>query len=903
MDKMQLKQFSNAAISKKLAEGELTDSEIRETVRSYNQMMGLSEEDVRSVIRELLTMYEITMEKGIAITNENVRDKKWFSSLKESEGYEDPYYSRFLQYMQNDKGWNDRVLVKLDERTNDILNFVGNPNESGSWFTKGLLIGDVQSGKTINYTAISNKAVDAGYKVIVILTGTIESLRKQTQTRMITDFIGKKNISDGAMTGNVHVGVGTYNPSVDVASFTSELKDFNRNFIRQNNLSLKSLKSPAIFIVKKNKSVLDNLNNWLKTYNSTTGNKIDLPLLVIDDESDYASVNTKEEYNPTTINAGIRRLLNNFDKKTYLAVTATPFANIFIHHEHYSDNVGEDLFPEHFIYLLDPPSSYIGAERIFNDEERHYANLQEINTYDLSFPIKHNKNMEVASLPEDLMEALHYFLLVNAAMDYQEDTDGEANSNLHRTMLINMSRFIDVQNQIHDLVNIWLREAKLNIQHYSALEDNDIKAISLFNNLEIIWDKHALSSHCNVEWSTVRKEYLHDAVKHIETRVVNQRSQKKLDYEDYENGLRVIAVGGNSLSRGITLEGLVVSYFYRNSRMYDTLMQMGRWFGYRNGYESLFRIWMTQDAINWYMHITEATRELKNDILRMNRAKMTPKQFGLMVKEHPDTLIITARNKMRSTGEIVQNVNLSGVLLETPRLKDSIKSARQNEELCKNFIKANYGKRDKTFSKGTLLKDVDKDSVIGLVENIDIHSMEIKFNKVALSKFIQDRIELDKWDVYIPSVNKGKEVILNDIADGFALNAQKRNIVLNDEGALLVSGKKVRVGTQGMTKIGLDDNQVEAIRRGFYERHGKNPGDNEYLRVSRKPLLIIHIVTPNEKCSEEIQKKYNTLYALGVGFPLLEPSIASAKYRINSVELMNYFIENDETGDDYSEEE
>ena len=151
---------------------------------------------------------------------------------------------------------------------------------------------------------------------------------------------------------------------------------------------------------------------------------------------------------------------------------------------------------------------------------------------------------------------------------------------------------------------------------------------------------------------------------------VNSRSPGALDYVEYENtGLNVIAVGGFSLSRGLTLEGLVVSYFLRNSMMYDTLLQMGRWFGYRQGYEDLCRVWMPEEAQGWYTHITESIDELRNELGRMQSVNATPKEFGLRVRSHPDTLVVTARNKMGSGRRMRVLIGLANSFVETAILR------------------------------------------------------------------------------------------------------------------------------------------------------------------------------------------------------------------------------------------
>ena len=212
---------------------------------------------------------------------------------------------------------------------------MGDPKSEDDFQRRGLVLGDVQSGKTATYTAICNKAADTGYRVIIVLAGMMENLRRQTQERLDAEFSGRKSeyFLDPTKKEirNEPVGVGRYGTSKRVASFTSVVKDFDINVLKSNDLSLLSVSDPVVFVVKKNKYILNNLIRWLRNNNTVLEQKIDLPMLLIDDEADNASVNTNpEDEDPTKINEAIRTLLALFRKASYLGITATPYANIFI---------------------------------------------------------------------------------------------------------------------------------------------------------------------------------------------------------------------------------------------------------------------------------------------------------------------------------------------------------------------------------------------------------------------------------------------------------------------------------------------------------------------------------------------------------------------------------------------
>lgn len=621
----------------------------------------------------------------------------WYH-LNENDGF---FWNRYKSYLQ--RKWSRPVVERLHQTTDGIMDDLGDPRSEDPFQRRGLLLGDVQSGKTATFTAICNKAADAGYRVIIVLSGMMENLRVQTQERLDAEFVGldskysldKK--ADSSMR-NKQVGVGLVPPFVSdkrITRFTSVSTDFKASVIRSNGLNLNDLKGTALFVVKKNKSVLNNLQKWLTKDEEV----LNLPMLLIDDEADNASVNTNsEERDPTAINAAINKILRSFKQATYLGITATPFANIFITPDMDDDGAAKDLFPRHFLTLLPTPDDYIGADKIFGNgnadnwrertEGQYNASLIEIKNDEQSdfFVFKHKKELadDLYDLPPSLYEAICYFILVTAITDSRFDVKE------HRSMMVNVSRFTDVQNVTADLIKEYVSQLKSDIENYSSLPIEQAMKIPNLQKMSYVWEKHHLEEISGLTWHCVFSDYLFKAVRRIEVRAVNQKTgAKSLDYYNYKNsGMRVIAVGGNSLSRGLTLEGLCVSYFYRNTMMYDTLLQMGRWFGYRNNYDDLFKIWMGEDAVGWYAYITDAFNELKAELRNMARQNLTPEDFGLKVRQDPGALIVTARNKMRSGTPVSVPITLSGRMIETPRLWNNAETIRENNLLCEQIIRA-----------------------------------------------------------------------------------------------------------------------------------------------------------------------------------------------------------------------
>lgn len=833
----------------------------------------------------------------------------WYKA-SENDGY---FWNRYKEFLSVTKKWSKSVIERLHKTTEDIMDDLGNPQGEEPFQRRGLLLGDVQSGKTATYTAICNKATDSGYKVIIVLAGMMENLRIQTQERLDAEFVGldskytldKK--ADSSMR-NIPVGVGKIPPFIQdkrITRFTSVSTDFNATVIKSNGLNLNDLRGTALFVVKKNKSVLNNLFKWL----TKDEDVLNLPMLLIDDEADNASVNTNsEEMDPTAINAAINKILRAFKQATYLGITATPFANIFIDPQMADDGAAKDLFPRHFLTLLPTPERYIGADKIFgngieddwnNRQEGEYSSsIVEIENeeQDDFFVYKHKKELadELYDLPPSLYEAIGYFCLINAITDYRYDM------NEHRSMMVNVSRYTKVQIVIAELIEEYIDQIKSDLENYSQLSIEQamkIKNIRILNN---IWNKYGLEQVSGLAWEILLKDYLFRAVRRIEVRSVNQKTgAKSLDYYNYKDiGMRVIAVGGNSLSRGLTLEGLCVSYFYRNTMMYDTLLQMGRWFGYRNNYDDLFKIWIGEDAIGWYAYITDAFNELKKELRNMARQNLTPEDFGLKVRQDPGALIVTARNKMRSGTKVNVPITLSKRMIETARLWNDVDIIIDNNMLCENTIKSvNMESRivayyDK-FVKAYIWKDVPKDRIVELVKNYKSHPWNLNFQSVALADFIEKDKALEMWDVAIPAGSDEMEYLLElSETEKIVLHAEKRNITGdgNFTKMLKVNERHVRVGAGGCTKIGLEEKVIRRLKEGA---NGKAT-DKTYLIEKRKPIALIHLL---RNTNDKLKGFPEYIYAIGLGFPEGKTE-RSANYVVNTTELKNYL-----TVDDIGEED
>lgn len=863
---------------------------------SMAALLPVDDQEFSDILARLRSHIVIQMDVGTYISDRSNGHQSWLPARRaETEFF---FWERYKKYLEEEKQWNPRVTANLGKISDEILDLCGDPKEP-YFSVRGLVLGDVQSGKTANYTAICNKAADVGYRIIIVLAGMQENLRKQTQERLDAEFSGRRSeyYLDPTIRQTIKnkaVGVGRHSASgtkKGVASFTSVTKDFDSGVLRSCNLSIERVNDPVLLVVKKNKRILDNLISWLDANNTVNaGGKIDLPLLLIDDEADNASVNTRDsDDDPTAINNCIRQLLGLFSKTTYLGITATPFANIFI-----DPRVYEDLFPSDFIYALSAPSHYIGADRMFGDDDErscsHMIERIDREELELCLPPKHKSGFVVSKLPADLYEACNYFLLVNAVRDMRGDR-GE-----HRSMMVHLSRFRSVQAQIADLLTMWLSQVNSDLRNYAKLHVDKAEEIASIHELHLVWDKYKLSDAAGISWEKLLKSYLYKAIAPIDVREVNMNTgAASLDYFNHKkDGLRVIAVGGNSLSRGLTLEGLCVTYFHRNTRMYDTLLQMGRWFGYRPNYGDLVKVWLTEEMIDWYGQITRASAELKEEITKMRNAHQTPRDFGLRVRQDPGALIVTARNKMRTAGDITCPITVSGQILETPRLKASPEILEDNERIFKAFVRdlAKNGERveGEERAQGYLFwQHVPGDAIAQLLGNFDTHPRHLSYNGPALSEVVAAKEWKDGWDVVL--VNRGDGAAYpGGLACGseiLPMDCTEKRKILADQRMLSVSGTKVRVGRGGLTRIGLSKAQIAAVQNEFRkENRKKQVPDRAYLIEDRPPILMLHVLQAEYE-GELSPDLPAFLFALGVGFPRAEYETATANYKVNLVELRN----------------
>ena len=649
---------------------------IKDAVEESAEKFGFIISDIALFKQFLYREVTAYTEPSIGVVDKDLDDKTWWDELRREDSFQPEYWQRYYNYLNRKPSWSLTAIQDIDTSTDEIMNALANPRKAKEIDRMGLVFGYVQSGKTAHYIGLINKAYDAGYRIIIVLSGIHNSLRSQTQSRIDEEVLGYEtsieNIVDITRERNaIGVGVGPYNKVSQIVQSITTRDD--KGDVNKTSESV-SMMPPFVIVTKKNASVLRKVLRFFRK--SHCAEIVDgqkripekYPALIIDDEADQASLNTNEsydengnvldDYNPTTINGLIRELLKIFECRSYVGYTATPFANVFVSPDVDTEKYGKDLFPRDFIFRAPRADQYIGAREFFGiggDENTPVMPLFREIKAGASYLGKGNKADDpVGELPQELKKAIKYFLISTALRKCR----GQINK--PNTMLVHIVRFVAQQNTIKKKIKQYYEEELANyIQFGDQAIQEEMKAIwdddycPTTAKLNVQFTKY-MTDCKNVDWAEIWEEIVRLVVKkEIKIYSVNGKSEDALLYKNHEGKpFNVIVIGGDKLSRGLTLEGLTISYFTRSSNTYDTLMQMGRWFGFRPGYLDACRLFTTSGLKGLFAHISMATEDLAAQFDFMNDVVQTPYEFGLRVATHP-SLEITSKNKLR-TGQDVK---------------------------------------------------------------------------------------------------------------------------------------------------------------------------------------------------------------------------------------------------------
>jgi len=900
----------------------VTREQIEEHVTQVLQMPNFSELDRNQLIREIESIYSVRVEDYRIIEREE-RRLPWLNARRAEINWN--FWSRYRSYLQDEKNFAPDTLNKLDRLTDRILDSLFDPTANIEIDKKGLVVGQVQSGKTSNYTGLICKAADAGFELIIVLAGIHNNLRSQTQLRLDEGFLGFDTQHTRAFNqNNIRIGVGRINRASVAHSLTSSLDngDFTQGAANSSGFNFDT-NEPIIAVVKKNPHVLRRLHQWLSAQAVQEENgqrKIrNKSLLLIDDEADNASINiSNDPEQRSTINRWITQIIGLFGKSGYVGYTATPFANIFIPIEE------DNLFPRDFIINIPAPSNYIGPERVFGfqlleDGEESMTVLPIVNRiddYTTFIPDRHRQHDQLpTSIPDSLRRAIRCFILTCAIRRLRGQT------NVHNSMLFHVSRFQRWQDHITELVQNQFDFYRMGINQ------NDPEIIELFRQT-FEEDSEGYRSYVTVSnqilnsplrdidtnirvhsWEEVLS-HLNDAASRIEVRAIHGGSRDALDYYDHRDGLSVIAVGGNKLSRGLTLEGLSVSYYLRSSRMYDTLMQMGRWFGYRPGYVDLCRLFTSRELNEWFCHITHASEELREEFDYMSDvAGSTPEQYALRVRTHPGVLQISASNKLRTA--VTVQLTWSGRLVELYELKKDNNVMRNNLEATRNFIQS-LSQEFTIQNNSYLWYDISADQIISFLGSLQTLENLKAYDPQNLIRFINMQLpnnELTSWRVALMSKRNALHTtdfqFNNELAQiGCFLRRQDENNS-DDNVYYLRKSHIISPKDEFIDLTPQDYERAIQLTREMRGRQNKG-GEPDYpngeivrnqIRSPQNPLLLIYLLDPS---GAEMPAGSDPFVGYAISFPGSNHN-AWVAYAVHEQLLDRFNVEEDL--DDFEDEE
>jgi hypothetical protein len=644
----------------------------------------------------------------------------WYPGPQET----DTYWPVLERYLREVKGRDAEVIHSIDESSSKVVSSLDFPG-SARFSTRGLVLGYVQSGKTANFTAVISKAADCGFRVFLILSGLTNSLRKQTQERLDAELVALNSRRWHPWT-NVHSDIGDYPFNVD---------------------AMLSTEHAHLAVVKKNGPRLRRLLRMLKRADRTLLEQC--PVLVIDDECDQASVNASGTPDRlTAINRILRDLLRELPRVSYIGYTATPYANVLIDPEW-----EDDLYPRDFIISLPRPERYFGAERLFgrdlldaDEVPPDQSGLDMIRRIpdeevdQLRPPSREQQAGFHLEVTPSLARAIQYYWLATAAKAVR----GLAHE--HSCMLIHTTVYAQTHLNARPAIVRFVEELARSVDRRDRTVMTDLKQLWTEEQARV---PSTLLGRDPVSFEELAP-HLAGSTSKPDVPVENSFSDQRLDFSTPSR--RYIVIGGNVLARGLTLDGLVVSFFLRAASQYDTLMQMGRWFGYRELYEDLPRIWMTAEMADYFKDMATVEAEIRYDIEVYDRENISPREFAIRIRRHPD-LAITAAGKMARAEDC--QVSYAGEHIQTRKFHASNDDwLRNNWEAADRLLNRISSLRSTMSGPSVLYEKVPFAEVTRFLSDYRAHEAHRQFVGAQLNEYIgqQNTVEpgsLAEWNVAV----------------------------------------------------------------------------------------------------------------------------------------------------------
>ena len=877
------------AVEQPLEEALLTvPAEFRDAVRDLHQQESVQ---------------EITRVRGVSEGG----PKEWFEHWDPADGY---YWPRQRQYLLDGVGRSPKAVEWTDDDSDRVLSYLPDPRDSGpeSFDARGLVIGYVQSGKTENFSALIAKAVDVGYRVIIVLSGMHNGLRQQTQRRLERE-LGLEDVKPGV--GWPEPGRRFFNPTT---------ADLNGDFDPSNlDPSILQGNERVVLVCKKWHTVLNDLVEFVGKAKLPAH----LPVLVIDDEADQASINTggnrqpleelldsddpdvdlDEETDPSTTNGLIRKLLNEFNRVSYVGYTATPFANVLVPHDAKDREVYEDLYPKDFLLTLFPRPEYVGTTRLFGRDTMDGTPEGDVDGLDVirfvgvaDLPQVSPKAAEmkvadfVPSVPPSMERAICDWILATGALLARTGKDRPS------SMLIHIHQVTHVQNnlapQIRDLVSELRNDWRYD------------KTGPVRRKLRTRWEERfrpvtrRIDADRDMEFDHI-EEHIDKLLKDgVPVLALNSSTTDLLDYEVDPN-LKAILIGGNRLSRGMTLEGLLVSYYVRETPYMDTLLQMGRWFGYRESYVDLTRLWTTKLLASWFRDIALREEELRLQVMQAERDHLSPRDVGYMIRSHP-AMMVTSQAKIGAGRQ--DRLSYSGSLIQTSRLRLSDK-----DWLKENFDAARALCGDLGFpgtdDGGTLMWDnVPWEKVHGFLKRYRTVQDRTTFDADAAAAYIEAQVGYDELLSWKIAVLAQKELVhelgtvdlnIDRIPPVHAIARTRLRHDHTSIGILTNPARSSGAMYQGDEEIGLSEAAILAARKQFADDRYERLRDALLAqRPVQEGLMVIYPISRYSKPGANAKNRIDlfdhpdedgeTVIGVALAFPP-SGSAATIEYVLGSV--------------------
>lgn len=843
-----------------------------------NEFIDVTKNDLESLALEMYEIYQSTFTIPKSTVMLGSGSKNWFSKINPGYRY---YWPRYKRYLEEYKKWELDTVESINESTDKILRSIGDPNSLEDFDVRGLVLGYVQSGKTANFTGLINKAFDVGYKLVIVLAGMHNDLRSQTQIRLEEEVVGSIDRNTDEKIGVAKIR----NDGQLVVTWTTVDNDVSISDAgKRHNFGV-----PNLLVVKKNKDVLDALKEILFQSIRLSSKNSNVPVLIIDDEADQASIDTSnpnKNEDPKAINRLIREILELFKKKSYVGYTATPFANLLIRTDSQHDTAGKDLYPKDFVVALPKPKGYCGPAEYFNvtgyleDDKPLFIRDLKQEDLDLFNSMKKTKDAEkFIKVPESMREAILAFLIAIAVRNLRGQTGK------HNSMLIHTSRFTDTQGAMKEVIERYYQEVSNEILYNSDSKYIDcLEEIYLKDHVPVQQEYNSASKV--FEWRIVLKE-IKAIVSKVRIMEINGNSGEALEYQTYKDvGLNVIAIGGDKLSRGLTLEGLSVSYYYRSTNMYDTLMQMGRWFGFRTGYMDLCRIYTSKTIADYFEHMAFVMVELRKQFDYVaNNENITPEEYAIKMLDH-EKMMVTSLVKMRSAERLFSH---SGMMRQT-RIFDAKKSVfEKNMKATVDLINSieqpfNIKHGDTTYH---IVNDVPSELIIKFLMEYQTATSVNKVNSKDIATFVRrmnEQNELMKFNVVVvdgtESTLKSKKAKEKGI-EKFPVNLGRINL---NSAVLRALNKKVN-GDSDTVDIGalVASNQ----------QYSDLEDDSQEERNKNNPALYIYPLHPNIKGFKRLEYDFNEkLVPVGFAFSFPEVNESFVDDDGNVIERRGNYITN-----------